>query len=190
MQVHASLQKVCEFVAESLLTRRMLLNAHQHTHTHSHTNYGAASQSELCSHTSAAALHMYSTEKRDEATGRHDKEMRGNRKERDFRKIIVARGKKYKTFNLHFHTQHYYSFCLKNQCICQHLNSIDENLPALKTDAFLLLHPIQPALCSQANVCSSQSRGSVSFFYLIMPDQQCDCPVRVARKLTFTLCDW
>lgn len=89
--------------------------AHTYTHTHSHTNYGAASQSELCSHISAAALHMYSSEKRDEATGRHDKEMRGNRKERDFRKITVARGKKYKTFNLHFHTQHYYSFYLKNQ---------------------------------------------------------------------------
>lgn len=43
------------------------------THTHSHTNYGAASQSELCSHTSAATVHMCSAEKKDEATGRQDK---------------------------------------------------------------------------------------------------------------------
>lgn len=28
MHIHASLQRVCEFIAESLLTIRMLLNAH------------------------------------------------------------------------------------------------------------------------------------------------------------------
>ncbi len=68
--------------------------------------------------------------------------------------------------------------------------STDDKHPAFKSLRLFFTQYNPLYVIRRVFVPATNWRKGFILFYLIMPDQQCDCPVRMARRLIFMLCDW